>query len=75
MSEYIVDGRNIVIARQSSKTPRWTEIVRCRDCKHYNTDFGGGCGYFCFGAGYGREPKNIANGFCAWGEREDGDAR
>lgn len=42
------------------------EIVRCKDCKHYNA------GFECLIEGYGieREP----NWFCGDGKRKDGDA-
>ena len=74
MSEYIVDGRNIIISRQG-KTPHWTEIVRCRDCKHYtlegaykfddgstNADF---CEYI-----RGWLLQVNPDGFCAWGVKK-----
>lgn len=35
------------------------EIVRCRDCKHYE---------YCQ---FHRHSENKPNGFCAWGERRD----
>ena len=70
MSEYIVEGRNIIIPRQG-KTPHWTEIVRCGDCKHYDPN---------------DEPSEVfpdrywcdkltvympPNGFCSFGERRE----
>ena len=40
------------------------EVVRCRDCKHYE-DYSGCC--------YRRyQPMAVtSDGFCAWGERRD----
>ena len=63
MSEYIVEGRNIIISRQG-KTPHWTEIVRCRDCKHYTTNIHGS---YCK-----KSITTLSNpdGFCAWGVRK-----
>ena len=46
--------------------PTGDEIVRCRDCKYYESvpeDSGDWCGYWTDRV-YG------ADGFCAWGERE-----
>lgn len=40
------------------------EVVRCRDCKHYNA------GFECLIEGYGIERP--ADYFCADGERKDG---
>ena len=75
MSEYIVDGRNIIIARQG-KTPHWTEVVRCRDCKYceVQTVCYSSNPYFvcladwCEGADHDN-PIVESDGFCAWGER------
>ena len=39
------------------------EIVRCRDCKRFHTNTNG---FDC--------PKLDPDGFCAWGERNDGKA-
>lgn len=57
------------------------EIVRCRDCKYANED-GDKCVYFAAWEPLpeGDEFRDVyvdvePNGFCAWGEREDGDAR
>ena len=69
MSEYIVDGRNIIIARQGTKTPHLTEIVRCRDCKHYDNDK---TEYFNYCCEWCEQVE--PDGFCAWGVRRvDGD--
>ena len=74
MSEYIVDGRNIVIARQS-RTPHLTEIVRCRDCKFADWDI---TAWWCtrdkhylfeIGELRGYGERSHLDGFCAWGER------
>lgn len=50
------------------------EIVRCCDCKYYELvpeDSGDWCGYWT-----DRIYADVrGSGFCAWGEREDGDAR
>ena len=43
------------------------EIVRCRDCKHFN-------GWACAASScsYCGEPQRVEpDGFCAWGERSD----
>lgn len=55
------------------------EIVRCRDCKHFETDECK-CRYFISpctpdGAIVDRamiSPNMNPDGFCAWGERKDG---
>lgn len=43
------------------------EIVRCRDCKHYE-DYTG-C---CMRRDYVAPMAVTESGFCAWGERSDG---
>ena len=45
-----------------------SNIVRCRDCKHSDK------AYWCkhFGS-YGDLPPVTPDGFCAWGERNDGE--
>ena len=48
------------------------EIVRCRDCKHYEeTDtmfgFDNTCNWWA------EEPTVDPDGFCAWGERREND--
>lgn len=52
-----------------------SNIVRCRDCKYYIEDtdpIDPGWPMMCADSGRDMlEPY----GFCAWGEREDGDAR
>ena len=71
MREYIVaediDGMFIVPV---SRPP--TEVVRCRDCKHFTyADAAHGDDDWC------AKHEHIGwsvNGFCAWGERLRGDA-
>lgn len=42
------------------------EIVRCRDCMFYDQNpILSGCTQFDFGM-----PKDMSNGFCAWGKRQ-----
>lgn len=70
MSEYIVKGaepNETVLHRITpngyegwSWLPVLEEIVRCRDCEHYDAD-----DMECRENGIRPEP----NGFCAWGER------
>ena len=72
MSEYIITDKQLKTATEAylehelsrpitevfisgDKLP---EIVRCRDCKHYE---------YCQ---FHRHSENKSNGFCAWGERE-----
>lgn len=44
----------------------WEEVIRCRNCMHYETDeLGDYCTLIDFEDG-----KSMANGFCAWGERK-----
>lgn len=84
MSEYIVEARQILIARQSGKTPKLTEIVRCRDCKDFvivdeiHGDYDDypiyGCRLLKFSNAMiddeVQEPQD-PDGFCAWGTRRD----
>ena len=60
MSEYIVN-------LSGNWSGKLTEIVRCRDCEHYEFREHLGRSY-CYGE-YATEP----DGFCAWGERRDGE--
>lgn len=69
MSEYIVSLSGDWASKQGEKL---TEIVRCRDCKHYRphefvliTDIEHVCLFWADGC------KVEPNGFCAWGERRD----
>ena len=67
--EYIV--RETEYPLGYTKEEEVCELVRCKDCKRYtaeqkNNDFAfGWCTYI----------KNLvpSHGFCAWGERKDGD--
>lgn len=63
MSEYVYDSIN---------HKRMEDIVRCRDCKHYEkskwiicTDISDVCMFWADGKGVKVDP----NGFCAWGAR------
>ena len=40
------------------------EVVRCKDCKHYNEGF-------C--VGYHAHHDTLPDDFCSYGERKDGD--
>ena len=51
------DGRCVCVPTQ-----RREEVVRCRDCVHY--DGGTGCTLLDFAMS-----RDISEGFCAWGER------
>ena len=69
MSEYIYE-------RSSGRQHRKEEIVRCRDCRHYEYwEFrDGSIARDCARGGdylFDTEP----NGFCSWGERRDADKR
>lgn len=55
------DGEAIINAIPAADV---VEVVRCRDCKHYNA------GFECLIEGYGIECP--ADYFCADGERKDG---
>ena len=59
MTEYICELENFDIPGNVRE-----EVVRCRDCKHYE-DYGG-----CCHRRY--QPMAVTpDGFCAWGERRD----
>lgn len=45
------------------------EIVRCRDCKHYD-DRDAGCSYFVLAESKLLHIKD-PDGFCKWGERRE----
>ena len=73
MSEYIVDAKSIC---QAFPHGQFEEIVRCRDCKHYNEKT------YEWVNGWTRTYTTCAlfdgcrvepNGFCAWGERRSND--
>lgn len=46
------------------------EVVRCKDCKHYTTDNGGGCNKENGGLMFATETD-----FCSYGERKETDDR
>ena len=52
------------------KAPDMVSVVRCRDCKHYTDD---GMEYYNYCCEWYEQVE--PDGFCAWGVREDGDAR
>lgn len=66
--EHITFGVNLI---KDASGNEFVKVVRCRDCNEYIQLQGyATCGYF--GGDYAEiEP----DGFCAWGEREDGDER
>lgn len=66
MSEYIISDELDVLR---SWMPKLTEIVRCRDCKHYNTkltDEYDGTSWCCIHAGYA-----FPDDYCSWAERRE----
>lgn len=67
MTEYIIDWDTGLVIDTFSKNNLREEIVRCRDCKHYDEDIHS-CDWW---SAYERlaEP----DGFCAWSERRDAD--
>lgn len=58
------NGQGIVERIKAIPAVDAVEVVRCRDCKHYNA------GFECLIEGYGIERP--ADWFCADGERKDG---
>ena len=67
MSEYIMEV-NYDTLKGTFSQKRGEEIVRCRDCVHYETDeVCDGCTLFDFADCSG----SMAGKFCAWGERRD----
>lgn len=73
MSEYIVRETDLESTEWISE---YEEIVRCRDCKHYEYDVFrfGGCFEEtpCCNRDWNGEPvlaEVEPNGFCAWGEK------
>lgn len=68
MKEYIVAIKELALGFKS--TDLREEVVRCKDCKHWD-------GYFChnkwWGNGYGYYPPPVKTeeGFCDWAEREE----
>ena len=51
------------------KATDMVSVVRCRDCKFYGKQ------WECYIVDEWDDDKMTPDGFCAWGEREDGDAR
>lgn len=56
--------RTVLAVFESAPAADVVEVVRCRDCKHYNA------GFECLIEGYGIERP--ADYFCADGKRKDG---
>lgn len=72
MTEYIIDWDTGLVIDTFSKNNLREEIVRCRDCKHYDphpTD--GGVCFLPDGDGDFAHWEVEPNGFCAWAERRD----
>ena len=72
MTEYIIDmGRSSYKSHSgllcADVSQLHEEIVRCKDCKHYD-ESDAGCSYFVFAKNKLLHIGN-PNGFCAWGER------
>ena len=81
MSEYIIGVSAEVIERAKNGekiliTPKLTEVVRCRDCKRFDSKREG-CWWFTHyeqRSDYSWEelPADVEpDGFCAWGVRKD----
>ena len=69
MTEYIVDlAAHNASAAMALCDGVHQEIVRCRDCKHYD-ERDAGCSYFVLAK---NKLLHIGNpdGFCKWGERK-----
>jgi hypothetical protein len=69
MAEYIVDTTEGILHARTTG-----ELVRCRDCKHYMR---GRCDWLTIDTG-GRIAKPVSfkpasDGFCAWGEKREGE--
>ena len=67
MSEYIINWDENLVADTFSKNSLREEIIRCRDCRHYDKD-DAGCMHFVLTSNKLLHVKNH-DGFCAWGER------
>ena len=74
MTEYIIGSASIeTIEKDESSatvriTPNMQEVVRCRDCKYFDTDWESETHpgrWWCDESWNYRKP----GGFCAWGER------
>lgn len=76
MSEYIVrippDMPYEIRAELNAWYVESEPIVRCRDCKHYHEAGIASYTPFCE---WMNDSDVTPDGFCAWGERKDGDAR
>ena len=70
MPEYIIDGEVIdnalMYGSHYMKGKKNDELVRCRDCKHYDALAG-----LCSVNYGGVYVSVLPSGYCAWGERED----
>lgn len=68
MSEYIIRAADWAIDKNGNSLYQGCEeIVRCRDCAYFATDeLGDYCTLFDF-----EDIKDMKDGFCSWGERED----
>ena len=77
MTEYIISTAQILIAAKSNNVvipdkitgveirgDRLHEIVRCRDCKHYDDGY-------CYRPAEFHEFRAKPDGFCAWAERRE----
>jgi hypothetical protein len=67
MAEYILDTTDGIFNARTTG-----EIVRCRDCKSERSNPLVGCGHICEYFGF---PLPDFDGYCAWGEKRDGDER
>ena len=67
MSDYIITCDDEVAGWVGNDVESMRPLVRCRDCRYFNAP--NKC------RRYGNFSRARENGFCAWGEREDGDAR
>lgn len=63
-----ITKRDVESVSEKLRALGWEEVVRCRDCKHYQDhNFGGKidwCRYF--------HHDIETDGFCAWGKRKAG---
>ena len=66
MSEYIVQAAEWAIDKNGNSLYQGCEeIVRCRDCKHFNIGKNTDCCGFT-------DKYAHPNGFCSWGEKKEG---
>ena len=61
----------IIKALKEATTVDAVEVVRCKDCKHYEYCEDGE-GYFCCSP-YGLHSDTAADDFCSYGERREGE--